>query len=216
MKLINGHKIVMVGDSITDAGRRDSHPPYGRGYVAQVRSDFTERHPGLDLVWKNRGVSGDTTRHLAARWNEDVIAENPDVLTIMIGINDVWRRFGDHPLEAVPADEYVSTLVTLLRQAKEQTGAGVIVASPYMVDADNSNPMRVAMDMYGGLAREIAAEVGATFIDIQAAFDRVLTHSASENWTDDRNDRIHLNADGHRIISSEFLRVFEAEARHER
>jgi lysophospholipase L1-like esterase len=51
---------------------------------------------------------------------------------------------------------------------------------------------------------------------MQAAFDRVLTHSASENWTDDRNDRIHLNADGHRIISSEFLRVFEAEARHKR
>lgn len=216
MKLVDGHKIVMAGDSITDAGRRDTHPPYGRGYVAQVRLDFTERRPDLDLVWLNRGVSGDTTRNLAARWQEDVIVENPDVLTVMIGINDVWRRFGDHPLEAVPADEYFSTLVTLLRQTKELTGAGLIVASPYMVEADTSDPMRLAMDVYRGLAREVAAEVGAEFIDAQAAIDRALAHSDSEDWTDDRNDRIHLNADGHRIIANAFLRVFEAEARPER
>ncbi len=205
MKLVDGDKIVMAGDSITDAGRGDTDPPYGRGYVSQVRADFTQAYPELALSWENRGVGGDTVRQLAARWSRDVIAKQPDVLTVMIGINDVWRRFGDRPLEAVPADEYVSTLVTLLRQAQDETGAAIIVASPYMLEADRSDPMRVAMDLYGGLAREVANEIGADFIDVQAAFDRAMEHSRGEEWTDDRKDRIHLNADGHRIIANEFL-----------
>lgn len=202
----DGQKIVMIGDSITDAGRRDATPPYGSGYMSQVRSQFAERHPELDITWVNRGVGGDTVRHLAARWQEDVIDEQPDVLTVMIGINDVWRRFGDKPLEAVPADEYVSTLVTLLRQAKAETGARIIVGSPYVIEPDKREPMRAAMDIYGGLAREVAQEVGADFIDVQAAFDRVLKTTTSADWAD---DRVHPNATGHQVIADEFLTALE-------
>lgn len=195
----------MVGDSITDAGRRDTHPPYGRGYMAQLRMDVAERYPELVLTWLNRGVAGDTVRHLAVRWCDDVIAERPDLLTVMIGINDVWRRFGDRPLEAVPADEYVSTLVPLLRRARSETGADILVASPYMVEADRSDPMRAAMDVYGALANEVANEVEGAFIDVQKAFDRALQRRSGEDLTDERQDRIHLSAAGHRIVADAFL-----------
>lgn len=212
MELKNGQKMVMIGDSITDAGRRDLARPYGNGYMAQVRTAVMRRYPDLEIVWENRGVGGDTVRHLAARWHKDVIAENPDVLTVMIGINDVWRRFGDRPLEAVPADEYVSILVTLLRRTRAETGAEIIVASPYMIEADRGDPMRAAMDLYGGLARQVADEVDADFVDLQAAFDRVLQTSASADWTDDRVDKIHLNAEGHRVITNGFLKALGIEA----
>jgi lysophospholipase L1-like esterase len=205
MRLRAGQKIVMIGDSITDAGRRDIEPPYGVGYMTLVRSFVTALHPELGLTWENRGIGGDTVRHLADRWVGDVLDERPDVLTVMIGINDVWRRFGDRPLEAVPADEYQSTLVTLLRAAKEVSDPDLYVGSPYMIEADTDDPMRAAMDSRGAIAREVAADVGATFIDVQAAFDRVLTCSASADWA---HDRIHPNQPGHAVIAVEFLRAF--------
>ena len=205
MNLKAGQKIVMIGDSITDAGRREAEPPYGTGYMTLVRSFVNALHPELDLTWVNRGIGGDTVRHLAERWVGDVLDEQPDVLTVMIGINDVWRRFGDSPLEAVPADEYQSSLVTLLRSVTETRETALYVGSPYMIEADGSDPMRAAMDVYGGLAREVAEEVGATYIDVQAAFDRVLACSESADWA---HDRIHPNQPGHAVIALEFLRAF--------
>lgn len=205
MRLSDGQKVVMAGDSITDAGRRDLDPPYGTGYMTLVRSFVTASHPELHLTWENRGVGGDTVRHLAERWVHDVLDEKPDVLTVMIGINDVWRRFGDTPLEAVPADEYQSTLATLLRSVNETIQAQTFIGSPYMIEANKSNPMREAMDLYGGLAREVANDVDATFIDVQAAFDLVLQYTESVDWAD---DQIHPNQPGHAVIALEYLKAF--------
>ena len=208
MKLQAGQKIVMIGDSITDAGRREIEPPFGTGYMTLVRSFATALHPELNLNWVNRGIGGDTVRHLADRWVGDVLNEKPDVLTVLIGINDVWRRFGDRPLEAVPADEYQSTLITLLRSVTETRQTALFVGSPYIIEGNRNDPMRAAMDIYGSLAREVAEEVGAEFIDVQAAFDRVLACSESSDWAD---DRIHPNQPGHAVIAMEFLRAFGIE-----
>ncbi len=208
MRLQSGQTIIMIGDSITDAGRRETAPPWGTGYMSLVRSVVTALHPDLNLTWQNRGVSGNTVRHLADRWVGDVLDGQPDVLTVMIGINDVWQRFGDSPLEAVPADEYQSTLVTLLRATQARGSPDLYIGSPYMIEADRRDPMREAMDLYGVLAQEVAEEVGAVFIDVQAAFDRVLAHSASDDWA---RDRIHPNQQGHAVIAIEFLRAFGVE-----
>ena len=205
MQFKAGQKIVMIGDSITDAGRRDIEPPYGVGYMTLVRSFVTALHPELGLRWENRGIGGDTVRNLDARWTADVVDERPDVLTVMIGINDVWRAFGDKPHEAVPEDEYRATLTRLIRAAQDSADPDLYVGSPYMIEADRSDPMRAAMDARGAIAREVAADVGATFIDVQAAFDRVLTCSESGDWAD---DRIHPNQPGHAVIAVEFLRAF--------
>lgn len=205
MRLETGQKIVMIGDSITDAGRREIEPPYGVGYMTLVRSFVTALHPELGLTWENRGIGGDTVRHLDARWTADVLDERPDVLTVMIGINDVWRRFGQKPHEAVPEDEYRATLLRLLRAAREASDPDLYVGSPYMIEANTADPMRAAMDRYVGIAREVAGEAGATFIDVQAAFDRVLPCSESADWA---HDRIHPNQPGHAVIAVEFLRAF--------
>src|SRR4051812_30904703 len=99
--LLTAHqKILFAGDSITDAGRRSLAAPYGEGYVSMVRNFVLARYPELGLTFVNRGVAGDTVRDLDARWERDVIAERPDWLAVFIGINDVWRAFGDSPHEA--------------------------------------------------------------------------------------------------------------------
>ena len=142
-------KILLIGDSITDAGRREEAPPYGNGYVNIVRSLVLARYPELNLTFVNPGVGGNTTRHLAARWEQDVIAERPDWLSVKIGINDVWRAFGNNPHEAVPLPEYATTLRGLLDQARAATGARLILIEPYMIEPDRSHPIRSQMDRYG-------------------------------------------------------------------
>src|SRR5437868_3690371 len=106
-------KLVMIGDSITDCGRTRpiAEAPYdalGNGYVSLVNGLITATNPELRLRILNMGISGNTVRDLKARWQSDVLALEPDWLSILIGINDVWRHF-DMPLQSelqVPLDEY--------------------------------------------------------------------------------------------------------------
>jgi lysophospholipase L1-like esterase len=200
----SGQRIVFIGDSITDCGRRDTDPPYGNGYVSLVRALVTAAHPELGLMWTNRGVSGDTVRDLARRWEVDAIGPEPHWLSVMIGINDVWRAFGGWPDEAVPIDEYEATLRSLLRRAVDATGCRLIVATPYLIEPDRAEPQRAMSDRYGAVARALATEFDAAFVDTQAAFDRVLAVTPPDAWA---GDRVHPNLAGHAVIARAFLRT---------
>jgi lysophospholipase L1-like esterase len=197
-----GQRIVMVGDSITDCGRRDAHAPYGNGYVALVQAFITARYPDLALTFENRGVGGDTVRHLEARWQEDVIDLKPDWLSVKIGINDVWRAFGANAHEAVPADEYEATYRGLLRRAVGETGCRLVILDPYVIEKDQADPQLVRTRELGMIARLLAEEFRAVHVRTQDAFDAVLQHSESTAWA---ADRIHPNLAGHAVIAQAFL-----------
>jgi lysophospholipase L1-like esterase len=197
-------KILFIGDSITDCGRRDAAAPYGDGYMSMVRNAVLARYPELGLTFANRGVGGDTTRDLAARWDRDVIAEQPDWLSIKIGINDVWRRFGANVDQAVPLAEYTATLRRLLDHTGAAIGARLILMEPYMIEADRTHPMRAEMDRYGEAVRQLAADYGAVLVPTQAAFDAALTHTSPADWA---QDQIHPNGPGHMVIALAFLRA---------
>ena len=127
-------KVLFIGDSITDCGRRQAHAPYGNGYVALARAFLLSRYAALGLSVENRGIGGNTVRDLAARWQEDVIAERPDWLSIKIGINDVWRTISNRLQEAVPLDEYELTLRQLLEETTSRLpGVRLILVEPYII-----------------------------------------------------------------------------------
>jgi len=199
-----GQKIVFIGDSITDCGRRDASAPYGSGYVSLVRTFLIARYPKLGLTFENRGIGGDTVRHLEARWRVDVLDERPDWLSVKIGINDVWRTFDSAGQGAVSIEDYEATYRRLLQQAVDETGCRLIVAEPYVIEADTSDPMRAQMDRYGLVARKLAEEFGAVNVRTQAAFDRVLQTTDSIDWA---HDRVHPNLAGHAVIAQAFLRA---------
>ncbi|PWR12196.1 GDSL family lipase [Micromonospora acroterricola] len=209
MILRTGQRLVFIGDSITDCGRRDTAAPYGAGYVSLVRALVGARHPELDVEWVNRGVSGDTVRHLAARWEDDAIAEHPDWLSVMIGINDIWRRYGDRPDEAVPIDEYEHTLRDLLRRAVDATGCRLILGDPFLIEADRGDPQRADTDRYAAVVAALAAEFDAVHVPTQAAFDRVLAVSPAKRWAD---DRVHPHLPGHAVLADAFLTALGATA----
>lgn len=200
-----GGHVLFIGDSITDAGRRDDKPPYGSGYVSLIQALVTAEAPELALRWSNRGISGNTVRHLATRWRADVVDERPDWLCVKIGINDCWRGMEGKPEEAVPVGEFQETLAALLDQAVAATGCRVVVATPYLIEGDRSDPWRIESDRYVAATREVARERQLPLVDVQAAFDRVLAHTVPADWA---RDRVHPGLPGHAVIARAFLGVF--------
>ena len=196
-------RIVFVGDSITDCGRRDVAAPYGNGYVSMVRNLLNARYPELNLVVVNRGISGNTVRDLAQRWEKDAIAERPDWLSIKIGINDVWRFFANRPQEGVPLPEYEATLRRLIERTRAVTGARLILMQPYLIEPDRTDPMRAEMDRYGAIVSALAREYESVLVRTQDAWDAALAHTSPTVWAE---DRIHPTAPGHAVIALAFLR----------
>lgn len=183
----------------------------GRGYVSLVESWLLATRPQDRIRVLNRGTSGNTVRDLAARWQADVLDPKPDTVAIMIGINDVWRQF-DTPLRTethVLPDEYEQTLDELVRRTLPALASPsrLVLATPFFIEANRADPMRVRMDEYGAIIRRLATKHGATFVDTQSAFDAVIAHihPMALAW-----DRIHPQPAGCMIIARAFLAAFGA------
>jgi lysophospholipase L1-like esterase len=210
LKLPADCKLLMIGDSITDCERarpvgEGLFGAIGKGWVAQVEALLGSAYPARRIRVVNMGSSGNTVRDLKARWQGDVLAQNPDWVSIMIGINDVWRQF-DLPRQReihVLPDEYERTLDELATQTKPRV-KGLVLMTPFYIESVRDDAMRARMDQYGALVKKLAQKHGALLVDTQAAFDRVLTHmhSASLAW-----DRVHPNQIGHMAIARAFLDV---------
>jgi len=212
MKIHKGSKLVFIGDSITDCGRNRPvaeglFDPLGKGYVNIISGLIGAACPERNIRIVNMGCSGDTARRLKARWQTDVIDLKPDWLSIMIGVNDVWRQF-DMPLikeEHVYLDEYKETLEELVSSTKPLL-KGLVLMSPHYIEPNKKDPMRATMDKYGAVVKKIAAKHGAIFVDTQAAFDEVLKHCHPNTlaW-----DRVHPNIPGHTVFARAFLKAVE-------
>lgn len=208
MQLHDNSKIVFIGDSITDAGcaKPDGeglNNALGAGYVNLVNALLWSRYPEKHLRVINKGLSGNQVRDLERRWQTDVLDLKPDWLSIMIGINDVWRQY-DMPMRNechVPLDEYAATLDRLVTTT-QPTVKGLVLMTPFFIEAQAEDILRARMDAYGEVVRETAARHGAVFVDTQAAFSGFLAHyhSAALAW-----DRVHPNTTGHMLIARAWL-----------
>ena len=208
MKIAAGSKIIMIGDSVTDAGRTQPvgeglFDPMGRGYVNMADAFIGATYPERKIRLINMGNSGNTVRDLETRWQRDVLDMRPDWLSVMIGINDVWRQF-DSPLrpeQAVSLDVYEATYRRILEKVAP-TLQGLVLMTPFYIEDRREDAMRRRMDEYGAVVRRLAADYEAIFVDAQAAFDASLEHyyPASLAW-----DRIHPNQIGHAVLARAFL-----------
>lgn len=209
MRLQQGDKLVMIGDSITDCGRarpvgEGMGEAFGKGYVAEVNALIQTVYADLNVRIVNMGTSGNQVRHLKERWETDVIELQPNWLSIMIGINDVWRQY-DHPQmpeKHVLIEEYEATLEELIQKTLPQL-KGLVLMTPFFLELNESDPMRHTMDQYGEIVRRLAHKYDAIFVDTQEALNRVLAHryNAALAW-----DRVHPSLTGHMTIARAFLK----------
>jgi lysophospholipase L1-like esterase len=210
VKIESGSRLLFIGDSVTDCGRarpvgQGSRTALGDGYVAEVDAVLASLKPNPSIRVLNTGVGGDTVRNLALRWESDAIALKPDWLSVMVGINDVWRQFSGRESEAVMPDEYLQVYDSLVTRTLPRL-KGLVLMSPYVVDERTGDPMRRRMDEYGALVKGLAAKLGAAFVDTQAAFDAAL---AGRDYTELAADRIHPTAAGHTVLAAAFLRAID-------
>ncbi len=208
MILQKNDKLVMIGDSVTDCGRAQPvgeglFNALGNGYVTLVDSILTTLYPERSIRVVNMGLSGNTVRDLKMRWQRDVIEQKPNWLTIMIGINDVWRQF-DSPRQKeihVYPEEYSATLEELVVQTKPIV-KGIVMMTPYYLEPNCEDAMRKRMDQYGAIVREIATRHQTIFVDTQSEMIKILAHYHANAiaW-----DRVHPNHIGHMALAKAFL-----------
>ena len=162
MLFTSGDRIVFTGDSVTDAGRgrpvgEGLWQGVGDGYVRTIDNILNVVYPDWRLWVSNTGTGGDTSRSLKKRWQEDVMNLKPDWVSLMIGINDIWRQFDTPtiPEQHVYPAEYRENLCEMLERTLPVV-KGVILMSPYYMELNREDPMRKMTDEYIKICEEVA------------------------------------------------------------
>ena len=203
-----GDKILFIGDSISDYERarpvgEGLFNAWGRSYVADVGSLLTCMYPEEHLRVVNMGVSGNQAPDLAARWQTDVMDQKPDWVSVLIGINDVWRQFDSPEIKEqhVSPERYEECLRGLIQKTRPLV-KGMIFMTPYIMEPNRADPMRRRMDEYGQIVKKLCGEFDLICVDLQAGWDKLFAHMHPMNiaW-----DRIHPNQIGCMYIAKQFL-----------
>lgn len=215
MMLLNKNDtLLFIGDSISDYDRKRPvgeglFDAWGKSYMAYAASTLCCMYPELNLRIINMGVSGNQIRDLDSRWQTDVLDLKPDYVSVLIGINDVWRQFDSPAMPEihVPLDEYEATYDKLIRETLPRV-KGMILMTPFFMEPNRQDAMRARMDTYGAVVKKLAEKYGLIFVDLQAGWDALFQHMhpCSIAW-----DRIHPNQTGCMYIAKQFLKAIGAD-----
>ncbi len=205
MLLEKNQKILMIGDSVTDCNRREENTAFlGDSYPHLVASELYLKYPELNIKVINKGISGDTSKMLIDRWQEDVLDNNPDILTILIGINDVWRHYDcPDPSKRVSKADYIKNMRYMI-ESLIHTAKKIIVLSPFYLEEDMTKPMKAQASEYINALRKLVTEYDVVFIDLQAEFEKLMKKYSAEQLSF-KSDKIHPTMFGQYIISKLIL-----------
>ncbi|MBQ3069265.1 MAG: SGNH/GDSL hydrolase family protein [Clostridia bacterium] len=184
-------KILFQGDSITEWNRDKSNPEdLGSGYVRVAAEAIAAMFPNEEFTFVNRGVSGDRTRELLKRWQEDTVDVQPDIMTLMIGVNDCWRRYDMN--DPMTAEEYEQNLRSLLRDFKENTNAKLLMIEPFTVHED-TDLWREDLYLKINAYRRVAKEFADAYLPMDGIIAMLCVEAPPSHWS---MDGIHLAEPG--------------------
>lgn len=201
-------KILFQGDSITDAGRsREKEYKLGEGYPRLVEASLGLDCPG-EYEFINRGVSGNRVVDLYARIKKDLINLAPDVLSILIGVNDVWHEIAHQ--NGVDADKYFKIYCMLIEEVREALpNVKIIILEPFVLKAgateEHWEEFDASVRKNAEMARKVAEKYGLCFVPLQEGFDNLCKQAPEAYWL---RDGVHPTAKGHEFIKREWLRAF--------
>ncbi|MEO8616152.1 MAG: SGNH/GDSL hydrolase family protein [Luteolibacter sp.] len=197
-------KILFQGDSVTDCQRDRKDPQgLGGGYV-RIIADALGAADMEFSAW-NRGISGNRVRDLVERWDEDCLDLKPNLLSILIGINDVWRHF-DRGLPIDHADVH-RQYRTLLERAATQSPQ-LILMEPFLIPAAPEKvAFRPVLNPVIQIVRELAVEFGAALVPLDGLFAAACSWRPAGFWAE---DGVHPTAAGHRLIADAWLDVYQS------
>ncbi|MBR2613820.1 MAG: SGNH/GDSL hydrolase family protein [Clostridia bacterium] len=199
-------KIVFQGDSITDAGRdKRNYHHMGNGYPKYASALIAENHPDVEFEFINFGISGNRTSQLFDRLYTDGIAFEPDIISILIGINDIWHRYGGGKIATTDAQIELNYR-SILERIRKETNAKIIILSPYLLKRETSDADVIREDLKTVLpiVRKLADEFADVYIPLDEHF--AVAEPLAEPYFYS-NDGVHPNPNG-----AEFIGKIYAEA----
>jgi len=205
-----GTVVLFQGDSITDAGRnRESGDPnaagaLGNGYPLLVASAVLAARPAGGLRFFNRGISGNKVPDLQQRWTADTIDLHPNVLSILIGVNDFWHKL-DHGYNGTVQDyeQQYSALLDGTRQALPHVH--LIVLEPFVLRCGAVDARWFPeFDQRRAAAARVAIRARATFVPLQTVFNQHTRTAAPDYWA---ADGVHPTPAGHAVIAEQWRRA---------
>ena len=192
-------RIVFFGDSITQMGVNEG------GYIKQMQSTLQQRGLADQYELIGAGIGGNKVYDLYLRMEEDVLAKNPDVVVIWIGVNDVWHKTSGTGTDAEKFERFYDAIIKKL-QAKN---IKVFLATPAAIGerTDFTNPQDGDLNLYSSIIRKIAAKHGVGLIDLRKAF---LDYNLKNNGGNKESgilttDRVHLNTAGNNLVAEKMM-----------
>lgn len=209
-----GMRILFQGDSITDAGRDKKNQNantaggLGSGYTFLASGRLLELYPQMNLRIHNRGISGHKVHQLAERWEEDTLDLRPDVLSIMIGVNDHWHTLAGR--YDGTAKVYRNDYDDLLRETVQKLpSVKLIICEPFIltdVEKINRDEWIPVFDEYRAISRDLATKYDAVFVPFQSVFDQALLRAPAEYWA---ADGVHPSIAGAQLMADAWVKGFQ-------
>lgn len=206
-----GDVVLFQGDSITDAGREkkkelpNNPQSFGSGYAFLAASRLMNDFAALDLILYNRGISGNKVYQLAERWQKDCIDLQPDLLSILIGVNDYWHKRNGNYDGTVQV--YENDYRALLERTKEQLpDVRLVICEPFAVTNTSAvdETWLGPMKEYQASAKKIAEEFNAVWVPFQKVFDEAVKFAPPTYWT---GDGVHPSMAGAQLMAETWLRA---------
>lgn len=203
-----GAKVLFQGDSITDADRRaQPGDGLGGGYARMAAELLATARPEDRLTFVNRGISGNRVADLRARWQEDAIDLKPDLVSVMVGVNDTWRRYdADDPTST---EAYERDYRAILTRVRDELGARLLLIEPFLVPVSAAQwGWREDLDPRIHAVRRLAEEFDAALL----AADGLLNQAAREAGGAARvaDDGVHPTPLGHEVLARAWAELVEA------
>lgn len=194
-------KILFQGDSITDAGRDRSDPHnLGEGYPKYAAENIAEAFPDMDFEFVNLGISGNQTIDLVNRLEEDFIAQQPDVVSILIGINDVWHRAATK--EWLSDEKFEENYRTVLKAIKARTNAKILIIEPFLIPVEDKLFFREDLDPKIQIVRKLAREYADAFLPMDGLLAAGYIGTEPTVYA---ADGVHPTEEGARFIGDYYL-----------
>ncbi|MEU1423292.1 SGNH/GDSL hydrolase family protein [Kitasatospora sp. NPDC086009] len=211
-----GSTVMFTGDSITDCGRPATEHGLGSGYPLRIAGEWGLRHPERAVTWLNSAVPGDKVRDLEARWQADVLDARPDVVSVLVGINDVgWHTIAPEG-HVVPVEDFAAGYDRLLAPLAA-AGTELILVEPFLlpigatveagdalVDAGIRKQWRADLDPKIQVVRELARTYGAHLLAADGMFAELCATAGPEHWSE---DGVHPTPPAHAALAAAWLRL---------
>ncbi len=200
-------RLLFQGDSITDAGRdKRNYYDLGSGYPKYASALVAENNPAVSFEFINLGISGNRTGQLFDRFYSDAIALKPDIISILIGINDIGHRYAPHFISTT--DEQLElNYREILKRIKSETDAKIIILSPYLLDAEGKDMMKKDLGTVLPIVRKLAAEFADAYVPLDELFDEALKKQPEPRYYSP--DGVHPNDNGAKFIAEHYAKAIE-------